>query len=60
MGVGVGVLVGDCVGVGDNVIVNVGVMLGVKVIVGVGVNVISGTKTGMLKSNRSLRIQPPS
>ena len=48
------VFVGVRVGVGDSVTV------GVKVIVGVGVSVISGMKTGVLRSNRSLRIQPPS
>jgi hypothetical protein len=39
--------------------VKVGVMVRLGVIVGVGVSVISGTKTGVLRSNKSLRIQPP-
>ena len=57
---GVDVFVKVAVGVGVEVMVKVGVMVGVDVIVGVGVNVISGMKTGVLRSNKSLRIQPPS
>lgn len=52
--------VGVAVGVGVNVSVKVGVIDGVSEVVGVGVRTIGGINTGVLRSNMSLRTQPPS